>query len=119
MFILKSHQQHVTMYRAFVIWRFRTGVTIPPSLRQSISLTEFMVSFCQPLPRIMCQGHLKFWKVWREAMPCALQAKLACERDKKAVHCTSTLLVAIPLPIGIIFSAYALEKWLQMYWTKK
>ncbi|KAH9001065.1 hypothetical protein EDB92DRAFT_1811986 [Lactarius akahatsu] len=42
----------------------------------------------------------KFWKVWRDAMPRALQAKLARETDKKAVL------------------SRALEKWLQMYRTK-
>lgn len=37
-FILQS--QHAIMYRAFVIWRSKTGVTIPiQSSRQRITLT--------------------------------------------------------------------------------
>ncbi|KAH9180760.1 hypothetical protein EDB89DRAFT_2122162 [Lactarius sanguifluus] len=70
-FILQS--QHANMYRAFVIWRSRTG---------SLPAVRFHAS------------------CWRDAMPRALQAKLARETDKKAVL------------------SRALEKWLQMYRTK-
>ncbi|KAI9446235.1 hypothetical protein H4582DRAFT_2069571 [Lactarius indigo] len=78
-FILQS--QHATMYRAFVIWRSRTG---------SLPAVRFHASCVRA----------KFWKVWRDAMPHALQAKLARETDKKAVL------------------SRALDKWLQMYRTK-
>ncbi|KAH9079630.1 hypothetical protein EDB83DRAFT_2343719 [Lactarius deliciosus] len=78
-FILQS--QHANMYRAFVIWRSRTG---------SLPAVRFHASCVRA----------KFWKVWRDAMPRALQAKLARETDEKAVL------------------SRALEKWLQMYRTK-
>ncbi|KAH9027675.1 hypothetical protein EDB84DRAFT_1589036 [Lactarius hengduanensis] len=78
-FILQS--QHANMYRAFAIWRSRTG---------SLPAVRFHASCVRA----------KFWKVWRDAMPRALQAKLARETDKKAVL------------------SRALEKWLQMYRTK-
>ncbi|KAI0273395.1 hypothetical protein BC834DRAFT_921486 [Gloeopeniophorella convolvens] len=56
-FILQS--QHATMYRAFAIWRSRT----------------------KSLPAVRA----KYWQIWRDAMPRALQAKEAREMDKNKV----------------------------------
>ncbi|KAI0302238.1 Sfi1 spindle body protein-domain-containing protein [Russula brevipes] len=78
-FILQS--QNVTMYRAFAIWRSKT---------RSLPAVHFHASHVRA----------KFWKVWRDAMPRALQAKQAREMDKMAVL------------------SHALEKWLQVYRTK-
>ncbi|KAF8268883.1 hypothetical protein EI94DRAFT_1799925 [Lactarius quietus] len=57
---------HASMYRAFVIWRSKTG---------SLPAVRFHASCVRT----------KFWKAWRGAMPRALEAKLARETDKKAV----------------------------------
>lgn len=56
-FILQS--QHANMYRAFVIWRSKTGVTIPILFMPAHQADcESIVSSCRPLPRIMCQGQV-------------------------------------------------------------
>jgi len=69
------------MYRAFAIWRSKT---------RSLPAVHFQAS----------NVRARFWKVWRDAMPRALQAKQAREMDKKTVL------------------ARSFDKWLQVYRTK-
>ncbi|KAI0064613.1 hypothetical protein BV25DRAFT_1852514 [Artomyces pyxidatus] len=73
--------QNAVMYRAFVTWHSKT---------KSLPAVRFHAS------------HIKarFWNIWRDAMPRALQAKKAREMERKAVL------------------SKALEKWLQAHRTK-
>ncbi|KAI0306384.1 hypothetical protein B0F90DRAFT_1814293 [Multifurca ochricompacta] len=63
-FILQS--RNVAMYRAFAIWRSKTG---------SLPAVHFHASHVRA----------KFWRIWRNGMPRALRARQAREMDKKAV----------------------------------
>jgi protein SFI1 len=73
------------MYRAFAIWRSKTRVCLLVLVSEGRSLT---VICPQSLPAVHFHAsnvRAWFWKVWRDAMPRALQAKQAREIDKKTV----------------------------------
>lgn len=71
------------MYRAFAIWRSKTRVC----LLVLVSEDRLLIVICpQSLPAVHFHAsnvRVMFWKVWRDAMPRALQAKQAREMDKK------------------------------------
>ncbi|OBZ75311.1 hypothetical protein A0H81_04427 [Grifola frondosa] len=75
-----QHQKNL-MFRAFGIWHSKT---------RSLPAVRFHASHAKA----------KFWHIWREAMPRALQAKAAREMDRKSVL------------------SKALDKWLHTYRTK-
>jgi protein SFI1 len=73
------------MYRAFAIWRSKTRVCVLVLVSEGRPLTIICL---QSLPAVHFHAanvRASFWKVWRDAMPRALQAKQAREMDKKAV----------------------------------
>ncbi|KAI0046680.1 hypothetical protein FA95DRAFT_1542135 [Auriscalpium vulgare] len=73
--------QNALMYRSFLTWHSRT---------KSLPAIQFHTA----------QTKMRFWKIWRDAMPNALMAKKAREADSKAVL------------------SKAFEKWLQAHRTK-
>lgn len=78
-FLLQN--QNALLYRTFVTWHSKT---------KSLPAVRFHATYTKA----------RFWRVWRAAMPRALQAKEAREKDKKTVL------------------AKAFEKWVQAHRTK-
>ena len=76
----------------------------------------------QSLPAVRFHAsHLKskYWKVWRDSMPRALQSKQAREADRKAVLCAFSLCgISIHCHLTRRKIAKAFAKWLQAYKTK-
>ena len=72
-FILQS--QHESMYRAFVIWRSKTGVTIPCDLARVHTVDcESIVPSRRPLPCLVCQDQVLEGMAGRHAPCLASQA---------------------------------------------
>ena len=82
-FLVQSQKN--LMFRAFGIWHSKTKV------RSEIPIVGVNIHIRYPLqslPAVRFHAlHLKarHWKIWRDAMPRALQAKEAREMDRKSV----------------------------------
>ena len=107
------------MFRAFGIWHSKTNVSSPFVEFLGVYLMFRTTQLLQSLPAVRFHASrlkVKYWRMWRDAMPKALQAKTAREIDQKAVLCRS--MSADLWPFSHHLQAKTFNKWMQAYKTK-